>query len=329
MFSYLALIWNPANPAHVEAARTLKQRLIATSREWQLAANTSGLLVVCRGSRSGSVRPHPLHQNAGVVLGTLFHRSSMTPGDAPRKAVLGPAETKSIVTSAGRELVTAYWGQYVAFITGAAAGKRWVLKDPAGGLPCYCTTFEGVQIFFSRLQDCLTLGLPRFTIDWGFMTTRVAAGPTRQPRTALREVRRVDSGECVEISGEQISRRYYWDPREIARSNPVEDASEAAALLRDTVKACVHAWASCYESLVLRLSGGLDSSIVLGCLKSAPSRPRIVSVVYYVPQTTGADERAFARLAAADAKCELVEQDRTLLTLRFEDLLQVPFMSWP
>src|SRR5262249_17303481 len=71
----------------------------------------------------------------------------------------------------------------------------------------------------------------------------------------------------------------------------------------------VDAWASCYPDIVHRLSGGLDSSIVLGCLREAPSRPRITSLNYFAKGADG-DERRFARAAAAAAHCRLIERER-------------------
>ena len=64
-------------------------------------------------------------------------------------------------------------------------------------------------------------------------------------------------------------------------------ADEAVVSLRETTVGCEHAWASCYDGIVHNLSGGLDSSIVLSCLKSAPSRPRVTCLNYF---TTGPNE---------------------------------------
>ena len=79
--------------------------------------------------------------------------------------------------------------------------------------------------------------------------------------------------------------------------------------MRQCVRDVVHAWASCYDHMLLSLSGGLDSSIVLACLKDAPSRPRVTCFHYY-PLGADLDERAYARAAAAKAGLELLERPR-------------------
>jgi asparagine synthase (glutamine-hydrolysing) len=61
--------------------------------------------------------------------------------------------------------------------------------------------------------------------------------------------------------------------------------------------------------VLLRLSGGLDSSIVLGCLRDAPSRPRITCLNEH-SEGPDSDERHYAREASRAACCELIEQRR-------------------
>jgi asparagine synthase (glutamine-hydrolysing) len=67
--------------------------------------------------------------------------------------------------------------------------------------------------------------------------------------------------------------------------------------LRTTTIGCVQAWASCYRGVLHNLSGGLDSSIVLSCLASAPTRPELVCVNYF-GAGPNEDERRYARLMA-------------------------------
>ncbi len=75
---------------------------------------------------------------------------------------------------------------------------------------------------------------------------------------------------------------------------------------RSTIIACTSAWASCYPIILHRLSGGLDSTIVLAALLRTHSRPTIRCANWYDATEVG-DERRFARLVADRAGCELRE----------------------
>lgn len=309
MFRYMALIWNPANLRQAEAALLLGRRL-QTHPEWEEVLNHGGLRVLCAHARGGSLQPQVLHQRSGVVLGHLFERNSNPDDAAPaRKAQLSARQSASIVNSRGKRLMSEYWGNYVAFLHDPDAAKVWVVKDPAGSLPCYSTVFRDVVVFFSCAADCAGLRLLHFSINPAFLKNRVVGGGTAHE--PLNEVSRVHRGECVEVDPRhhpgQLARHLYWNPLDFSESDAaLEEPDLAARALHATVRSCTHTWASCHESLLHRLSGGLDSSIVSGCLKDAPGKPRIVTCTYYNPRSF-ADERPWAQLAASHAGHEHVE----------------------
>src|SRR6202034_2731130 len=67
-----------------------------------------------------------------------------------------------------------------------------------------------------------------------------------------------------------------------------------------------------------QLSGGLDSSIVLGCLADAPSAPDISCYTFYVPGAPS-DERRWARYATHRRGLRHVEVAGDLGKLLFKD----------
>lgn len=311
MFRYMALIWNTANQRQSEAALLLGRRL-QTNADWQEVIHRGGMRVLCADARAGSLEPHLLSHRSGVVLGQLFERNE-DPEDATpsRKAQLGVRQTAGIVNSRGKRLISEYWGNYVAFLHDPDSAKVWVVKDPAGALPCYSTVFRGVTIFFSCIADCTDLRLLQFSVNPAYLKKRVLLGGDNTTQEPLNEVSRVHRGECIEIDPcyhpGQFARHLYWNPLNYSESEvAIEDPQRAARALHSTVLSCTHTLAGCHDSLLHRLSGGLDSSIVNGCLKDAPARPRITAYTYYNPRSFH-DERPWAQLAASFAGFEHVE----------------------
>lgn len=93
--------------------------------------------------------------------------------------------------------------------------------------------------------------------------------------------------------------------------------------MRHAVAKCVQSWAMCRRSILHELSGGLDSSIVLAHVASAPSAPRIACCTHVTDSSDG-DERRYARLMARHARVPLVELPlRARSWNRIEDLAQV------
>ncbi|MEJ1961528.1 MAG: asparagine synthase-related protein [Gammaproteobacteria bacterium] len=222
--------------------------------------------------------------------------------DAPIDAI----ESERIGNSGGEHLLEGYWGRYVAIIRESPSRNVRVLRDPTGGLPCFITQYRRVKIVFSELESGLSLGLLQFSINWGFVASLVPFSALQIRETGLNEVSELQAGECATFSSAGIGYALLWKPAEISARNRIVDPAQAVAAVRETVKECIHAWASLHGSIVHNLSGGLDSSIVLGCLRSAPNNPRVTCIHYYAP-AGNEDEREYARLVARHMDTELIE----------------------
>jgi asparagine synthase (glutamine-hydrolysing) len=311
MFRYMTFISDLACRPQSDAVTALSRRLLASSPKWRIAFDRDGMLVLCADIRSGSLEPHPLARDAGVVVGTLFERHPDPQDDTPpARAKLDERETVRILKSQGRELIDRYWGNYVAFICDPTSHTRWVIKDPTGFLPCFRTTFAGVTIIFSCVTDCLALDLS-FEVNWSFVRSQVISTQLDVEEPPLVGVSEVFRGECVRISSDLSSHRtsnsFYWTPLSFSGADSqITDLEQAARALRATVIACTRVWATCHASILHRLSGGLDSSVVLSCFKERPTISKISCWTYFL--TTGlADPRYWARLAARDVDCDHFE----------------------
>lgn len=320
MFRYVAFLWNAGDSASAESAKRLAARLRAKSSAWCTALNRPGLWVLYADARPKANAAYLLADNEGVILGKLFRRND----DCEMPSHVGAldrAASGDVVRSGGRYLVEKCWGRYVAFVRNPSTGDIRVLRSPLGTLPCFCTSHKQVKLYFSFMEDVLDLGLPGFSVNWSYIAAKLAAYAIECRETALNEVEQVLAGECLEISDGASTSTTLWNPHQIACTQVVEDQTVAAAALRGSVRTCVKSWASCYEHSLVRLSGGLDSSIIASCLPNEPQAPGITCVNYFSsgPDT---DERDYARLAAAAAGRELVEHERSA-EFRLEGVLEV------
>ncbi|MHB8812704.1 MAG: asparagine synthase-related protein [Steroidobacteraceae bacterium] len=308
MFRFVAFVWNDQDAALRESARALLQRHCAAGQDWRVALSGGGVEVRYAGTGAGPSKAYILAEGGGVVLGNLFARSAEGVSSAAPPA-LGPAESRAMLDSNGRHLIESFWGRYVAFLHDAPARATWVLRDPSGGLPCYLVRCRGVDVYFSWIDDIVDLLDGPLEVNWPYIIAALSFLREHSPGTALRDITQVLAGECVETRAGASKRFFYWDPLAVANTEAIEDLGEAVAAMRQCVRDVVHAWASCYRHVLLSLSGGLDSSIVVACLRDAPSRPQVTCFHYY-PLGADLDERAFARAAAAKAGAELIERPR-------------------
>nr|WP_298724180.1 asparagine synthase C-terminal domain-containing protein [uncultured Steroidobacter sp.] len=299
MFRYLALAWNVDAVEQCAAAQTLIDRLTARPKPWGRIEQSKGLCVFHPNFRQGSLEVQALPDQRGVLIGALFERlKDFTDDSAAPRFRPTPQQSGQIIASRGRWLVEHTWGNYVAVWRDSAANRTWVLKDPTGSLPCFTTSFHGVQAIFGDVADLVSTQLFKFTINERYLRDRVLQGGVLD-QCALNEVQTIYRGECVGFSPLSETRVFHWQPLHfVEKSEAIEDPAFAARAMRATVRSCTRTLCTAHESILHRLSGGLDSSIIAACLADAPTSPRLTCYTYFTPGGRS-DERPWARLAAS------------------------------
>jgi asparagine synthase (glutamine-hydrolysing) len=210
------------------------------------------------------------------------------------------------VRSRGRRLLDDFWGGYVAFLNDRS-GVHYVLRDCSGKVPCYTFAYRGVTIATSDIGVLADLDLPAFSLNARYIAGFIAEAEMAQRECAVTGITELLAGECLEIEDSRVRQFALWDPRVIARRRSHADFEDASHRVRIVTQACVDFWSSKYDRILYRLSGGLDSSAVLGCLKNSPRMPRI-TCLHVDAGGTDQSELEFARLAADAAGMELVVQ---------------------
>src|ERR1044072_5877657 len=103
MFRYIGLVWNVSSEQQSRTAQLLDGRLRA--RRWTPSFTGAGLKVFCVDI-SATLRPLPLENDAGVVLGAIFERCRDTDDDSPaRRAALSARSCEAMLQSRGQWLI--------------------------------------------------------------------------------------------------------------------------------------------------------------------------------------------------------------------------------
>lgn len=303
MYGYVAVHWNAADDLGARAATVIEQRIRSAHESWEFVFADAGLRVFQRGANRGAHGSIGL-EDSGTVLGTVFRNRSGA-SSTPERPAFSEKAVREIKSTNGKYLVDYYWGRYVAFSRGTD-GRLRIIRDPTGALPCFYTQTDHVTVFFSHLEDYVGLVPTQLTVNWEHVRHCLQYMQMACRQTGLKEVSQVLAGECWTHESSGSKPVFLWDPVSIAAGVAIEDPAVARAELQGVVEFCVDCWASCYPSILHSLSGGLDSSIVLACLSSSPTRPQVTCFTAYTAGADG-DERPFARMAAARANCQLAE----------------------
>jgi asparagine synthase (glutamine-hydrolysing) len=301
-------------------ANTATQRLIDRFRqihpEWTLLENCKGLALFHLPPRGRSVAAIVLPAGTGLILGTLFPKDlDVSPRDWNPKFDERCAE--QIVQTRGRHLMDNFWGSYIAFLASRDGTVHHVLRDCSGKIPCYRIAHGDSTIVAANIADLSGLVLGPFSINARYLAGFIYQAELSQRECALNGVKELLAGECLEL-GSRVKQFALWDPRTVCRDYATEDFGDAARRVRTVAQACVDFWASKYDRIVHQLSGGLDSSVILGCLKGSAYCPR-VTCVHLQSNGAGENELSFARLAAKAAGFDLVIQPGFSENARYDE----------
>jgi asparagine synthase (glutamine-hydrolysing) len=306
MYRYVAFLRNEQSPHAELGARQLAHQFMEARPQWRSLQEDNGLFLFHLPPLGRPAAATLLHQGHGVILGTLFPKElNVSPRDW--RPLFDEELTKELLRTKGRQLVNQFWGSYVAFLVTLGGATQYIVRDCSGMIPCYTIEHGGITIATSDIQDISGLPIQSFSINKRYLAGFIYEVDLSQRECALNEVKEVLAGECLEFKDGRSSHLTLWDPREVSRRPVLEDFETAARQVGDVTQACVDFWASKFDRIVHNLSGGLDSSAILGCLKRSPYCPA-VTCVHLTSPGLGEDEHAYARVAADAAGVELILQ---------------------
>ena len=328
MYHFVALLWSVEDPAARAHAAQLEQRLRRAAGSWVNLLTAEGVSIFGLPSTDPTLRSYVLPRGAGVVLGTLFSADLSKPRLDPVEQI-DEGATREILRTGGGHLMRNFWGGYVAVLSDREARCGYVLRDCSGKVPCYFRRFRDVTIAFADLGDLAPLELPAPTVNWQYLAAFIYSSQSQVRASAFNEVQEILTGECLRVQGRSESQTTLWDPRTIVRQRRIDRYPAAMSELQEVAQKCIDAWARSHGSLLLSLSGGFDSAVVLGCLGRSPARPGITCLNQYTA-ASHEDEREYARAAAVQAGVPLLELPMDAAADRFDSrLLAAPQVPKP
>ncbi len=256
----------------------------------------TGATLVARSDRHALlVSPGtPILEIDGVhIIGHLFTASGATATIADLPSIGSHAGFAATIT---RTL----WGSYVAVLPGGESPA--VLQDPSGGIPAHSLEAEGLTL----VTDYLTPALARaaglaITIDHGAVAATLMGTAAATHLPLVTGIRPLIAGR-LRTFGDTMRDVAVWSPAVLAG----QTEPDPGGALRSAVDLATRALAE--GTMVMQLSGGLDSAVVLASLRAAGHQPLAFN---YATEATGGDEREQARAVAVYCGTELVTHHDT------------------
>jgi asparagine synthase (glutamine-hydrolysing) len=247
----------------------------------------------------------------GWIVGEIFSRH-----DGAAVAELPTAAQLAIASTGGRHLLERWFGRYIAYWRSHGSARPCMLRDPSAFARAVRYRDDHIDCLASD-PELLTIAAgtsPR--IDWPSLAhhLRFPELPTRD--TCLADVEELFPGEVVSDDATGVLRHQRWRPGDFAAADPTPDAP-LPDHLRATVDMAVRAWSTRRRTILLEMSGGLDSSIIASSLTASGATWTGLTIATIDPD---GDERDHARRVARHLDAPLVE--RRLEDARVDPLVQ-------
>lgn len=240
----------------------------------------------------------------GCIIGHLFTR------ELPSRRVwqIDPADAALVIASEGQSLISSHWGGYVLALV-AEDGRPIVMRDPSGLMPCYFRRDVRAVKFSSDLTD--VAGRGEASVDSMELARYLLSADAPGSTTCVAGAEELIPGQALILKMGMIDLETLWSPWDHVEPKDMT-AAEAADALRRVALDCIGTWASCFESVLLGVSGGLDSSIVAA---GSCGHTSLSCLTHVGPDSEG-DERVYARaltdhlgVALAEAHYDLADID--------------------
>ena len=195
----------------------------------------------------------------------------------------------------GTELPGRLEGMFAFAVWSEASGELFLARDRAGQKPLFVYEKDGLVIFASEIKAILAASDVDDTLDPAAVPLYLTYGYIPTPGTFYRSIRKAPPGTSLRVGRDGETRRErYWrldfTPRSVS-------GAEAARSVRELTRRAVERRLISDVPLGAFLSGGIDSTIVVGLMSQMMEEPvRTFSIGF--ADDPDYDETAFAELAS-------------------------------
>lgn len=194
----------------------------------------------------------------------------------------------------GERCVEKLRGMFAFAIWDKRARSLFLARDRVGIKPLYYSLSPRSLVFASEIKALLadpdfSAALNPQILD-RFLTFYYVPGD----ETLFRNIKKLSPGTTLTVRGGKLSHRQYWD---LSFEPAAIDANQAQSRLLDLLEESVSLHMISDVPVGFLLSGGVDSTAMLGLAAKTQHAFRTFTIGFSEPQVT--DERPYARLAAS------------------------------
>ena len=215
----------------------------------------------------------------------------------------------------GPECLELLNGMFALAIWDGQRKELFVARDRLGVKPLYyAQTSGGVLVFASEIRSILDSGLVARKLSKPALNEYLMYQSVYSPATIIESVSQLPAGEYILASDSTFSKKSYWQIDDKRSADDLDDAKKVQSNIRELLLRSVERRLISDVRLGAFLSGGIDSSAVVGLMSEVSEKPvETFSVVF--------NERDFDESEYSDLVARKFNTRHTRIELTPKDFL--------
>lgn len=195
----------------------------------------------------------------------------------------------------GKDALQHLLGMFAFAIYNKNNQEVFVARDRLGVKPVYYYSDANYFIFASELRTVLSSGLIERKVNsqalHGYFSTQSFAAP----QTIIQNVYQLKAGYCITITSDAVQQYQYWDINKPKKKFEFETKAQTQAQVKKLLEQSVERRLVADVPVAAFLSGGIDSSAIVGIMASYINKPETFNIAFEEKEF---DESYYAELVA-------------------------------
>ncbi len=233
-----------------------------------------------------------------LLMGRIFDKAS--------SSVLKLNDFEVLSGRTKEEALEKIWGKYV-YIKGNQEGSEFeVVIDSTGQLPFYYYFLPNGDVLFSSDIEILFKVLSQKPVlNWAYLSSFIVYGNSSAIITAFKNVFELPPGCCLKLTKNGHKTELFWNPLSTNKP-PLHSSSDSVDVLKATLQPLIEP----FKNICVSLSGGLDSSSLVYCLKNIKKEDQTLKAInFFHSAIKSSNESVYARAVCQENGIELIEID--------------------
>ena len=197
----------------------------------------------------------------------------------------------------GRSALHRFNGMFAFAWWNSEQRELLLVRDRLGIKPLYYSESNGALLFASEIRSLLASNRVKREHDPVGLADYLRYQTVHAPRTILKDVKLLEPGHWIRLQGEEMQMEKWWDAaHEASLLPPVSSRKERTDRIRTQLKEAVRLRMRADVPLGAFLSGGIDSSAIVGLMQEVSENQ--ISTFSVTFNEGEFDESAYSRIIA-------------------------------